>query len=112
MDTWNCGGSWPTISPETTKIETQVTHSLPEEHNIGFDQPVAVFASWYSRIDDSVLNLFVIIRAFALDTSLRGETSVSFDDLPLWDSRSPLKRVDVLGEASVEKTVCMQHFDE
>jgi hypothetical protein len=112
MDTWNCGGSWPTISPETTKIETQGTYSLPEEHDIGFDQPVAVSASWYRRIDNSFLNFFVIIRAFAFDASLRGKTSMSFDNLLRWDSRSPLKRVNVLGEACVEKAVCMQHFDE
>lgn len=112
MDTWNCGGSWPTISSETTAIETEDTYGLPKEHDIGFDQPAAMLAPWYRRIHDSFLDLFVIIRALALNTSLRGETPVSFDNFLLWDPRSPLKRVDVLGEASVEKTMRMQHFDE
>lgn len=71
-----------------------------------------MLAPWYRRIDDSFLDLFVIIRAFALDASLCGETSVSFNDLLLWDSRSPLKRVNVLGKASMEKIMPMQHFDE
>lgn len=69
-------------------------------------------APWYRRIGDSFLDLFTVVRAFALDTSLCGKTSVSFDDLLLWDSRSPLKRVNVLGEASVQNLVRMQHFDE
>lgn len=97
---------------KTTAIETQDTYSLPEEHDVGFNQPLAVLASWYRRIDDGFLNLLVIVWAFALNASLCGETSMSFDDLPLWDSRSPLKRVNVLGEASVEEAVCIQHFDE
>lgn len=71
-----------------------------------------MLAPWYRRIEDSFFDLFVIIGAFAFNTSLCSKTSVSFDDLVLWNSSSPLKRVNVLCEASVQKTMRVQHLDE
>lgn len=88
------------------------TYSLPKEHNIGFYQPITALAPRYPGIDDSFLDLFVIVRAFAVNALLCGKTPMSFNDLLLWDPRPPLKRINVLGEACVEKIMRMQHFDE
>jgi hypothetical protein len=50
-----------------------------------------------------LLHLLIVESAFTINTSLCGETTMSFDDLVIRDSRSTFEGVYVLCETSVEE---------
>ena len=49
------------------------------------------------------LHLIIVKRPFTINTSLCGETTMSFDDLVIRNSRTTFEGVYVLRETSVEE---------
>ena len=105
----NSGGScrkykWPEKVRLTNIDPTaqETTDTFTKENNIRLHISTAYLTFRNFLGLDMFFHLLIVERSFAINTSLRGETTMCFDDFVIWHSCSTFEGVYVLCETSVE----------
>ena len=79
------------------------TDTFTKEYDIRFHISTAYLTFSDFLGFDMFLHLLIVESAFTINTSLSGETTMSFDDFVIWYSCSTFEGVYVLCETSVEE---------
>lgn len=88
------------------------TYPFPKEDNIRLHQSSALRTPRDFLLGDTASHLGVIKRCLAVDTALRSETAVGFNDKVIGDARNALEGVDVLRKTCLEKRMGGEEPDE
>lgn len=87
-------------------------YPFPKEDNIRLHQPSALRTPRDFLLGDTSSHLGAVERCLAVNTALRSETAVGFNDKMIGDARNALEGVDVLRETCLEKRMCSKEPDE
>ena len=78
------------------------TNAFTKENDIRLHISTAYFTFRNFLGLDMFFHLLIVERSFTINTSLRGETTMRFDDFVIWNSGSTFESVYVLCETCVE----------